>query len=77
MVMFLCCSDLKINFNGTVVSLSMVPRQSLTAAVQAIGSEFVLGYIQAMDGERNPRNLLTVFTAVPTIIEQLPFGNYN
>ncbi len=46
----------------------------LTAAVQTIGSEFVLGYIQAMDGERDPRNLLTVFTSVRLIVHSLSFG---
>ncbi len=50
---------------------------TLSAAVQAIGSEFVLGYIQAIDGERDPRNLLTVFTSVPVIVQKLPFGKMN
>ena len=39
-----------------------------------MGSDFVLGYIQAMDGERDPRNLVLVFNSVLTIIRCLPFG---
>lgn len=39
-----------------------------------MSSEFVLGYIQAMDGERDPRNLLTVFHSVQLIVSHLQFG---
>ena len=39
-----------------------------------MSSEFVLGYIQAIDGERDPRNLLTVFHSVYLIIGHLDFG---
>jgi len=42
--------------------------------VRGLGSDFVLGYIQAMDGEKDPRNLVIVFNTVPTIIQHLPFG---
>ena len=43
-------------------------------AVQQMSSEFVLGYIQAIDGERDPRNLLTVFHSVHLIVLHLQFG---
>ena len=43
-------------------------------AVKKIGSEFVLGYIQAIDGEKDPRNLVIVFNSVQRIIQHLPFG---
>ena len=39
-----------------------------------MSSEFVLGYIQAVDGERDPRNLLTAFHSVYLIIVHLDFG---
>jgi DNA repair/transcription protein MET18/MMS19 len=39
--------------------------------VKLIGSEFVLCYIQAMDGEKDPRNLLIVFSSIPIITRQL------
>lgn len=44
------------------------------SVLQEMGSDFVLGYIQAMDGERDPRNLLSIFSTLPTLIDHLPFG---
>lgn len=37
---------------------------------------FVLGYIQLLDGERDPRNLLLAFNSVQVIIQNLPLGRY-
>ena len=36
--------------------------------------EFVLGYIQLLDGERDPRNLLVAFSSVRIILQNLQFG---
>lgn len=36
--------------------------------------EFVLGYIQVLDGERDPRNLLLAFSSVRVIVDNLHFG---
>ena len=44
------------------------------AAVKKMESGFVLGYIQAMDGEKDPRNLIIAFNSVHRIILHLPFG---
>ena len=38
--------------------------------------EFVLGYVQLVDGERDPRNLLLVFNSVLVIVRNLHFGIY-
>ena len=51
--------------------------QSFLPALQTLGSEFVLGYIQAVDGERDPRNLVTVFKSVATITRHLDFCEYS
>ena len=42
--------------------------------VKSLGSEFILGYIQAMDGEQDPRNLTIVFPTVLIIVKNLPIG---
>ena len=34
----------------------------------------MLGYIQAMDGEKDPRNLVIALNSVHRIILHLPFG---
>ena len=43
--------------------------------LKQISGEFVLGYIQAMDGEKDPRNLQLVFNSVPLIVKHLELGN--
>ena len=42
-----------------------------------MGSEFVLGYIQAMDGEKDPRNLTIALNSVHRIVLHLPFGELS
>ena len=46
------------------------------AALTGMGSNFVLGYIQAMDGEKDPRNLVIAFSSVHRIVLHLPFGGH-
>lgn len=61
-------SDRRILFNIMDTLLS-----SCLESVQAMGSDFVLGYIQALDGEKDPRNLVIAFHSVLTIVGHLPF----
>jgi DNA repair/transcription protein MET18/MMS19 len=35
-----------------------------------MGQDFVIGFIQAMDGEKDPRNLLLAFSLVKLIIHE-------
>lgn len=43
-------------------------------ALVKCSEEFVLGYIQMLDGERDPRNLLLAFCSVLLIVRNLHFG---
>ncbi|KAL5470766.1 hypothetical protein EMCRGX_G028781 [Ephydatia muelleri] len=45
-----------------------------TAAVKRLGSEFVLGVIKAVDGEKDPRNLTVVFSFIPVLAQHLELG---
>ncbi|KAI8825244.1 Dos2-interacting transcription regulator of RNA-Pol-II-domain-containing protein [Fimicolochytrium jonesii] len=45
--------------------------------VQQMGSDFVAGYIQAMDGEKDPRNLLLAFRIVRTMVETLDYAKFT
>lgn len=45
-------------------------------ALVEISEEFLLGYIQVLDGERDPRNLLLAFSSVLMIIRNLQFGKF-
>ena len=35
---------------------------------------FTLGYIQMIDGEKDPRNLMTIFQLTQAVIHNFPFG---
>ena len=42
--------------------------------VRAMGSEFVFVFIQMMDGEKDPRNLMLCFDIVKTLATHFPLG---
>jgi DNA repair/transcription protein MET18/MMS19 len=44
--------------------------------MKSFGSEFVLGLVQAIDSEKDPRNLLVVFSLVKTIGQNFAIGLY-
>lgn len=37
-----------------------------------LGSEFVYGFMQVMDGEKDPRNLVILFRLYPVIVQNFP-----
>ncbi|XP_063604037.1 MMS19 nucleotide excision repair protein homolog [Penaeus indicus] len=45
--------------------------------VKEMGTDFVLGFITAMDGEKDPRNLVLLFALIPTIVSHLPLGPFT
>lgn len=47
---------------------------AVPTAIQLMSSDFLVGYIQAVDGEQDPRNLLTVFHSTYVILHHLQFG---
>jgi DNA repair/transcription protein MET18/MMS19 len=57
------------------VVLAFLRSHSYEEELKTFAQDFVFGYIQAMDGERDPRNLLIAFSCVKMITEKLPFGN--
>ena len=44
--------------------------------MKEISEEFLLGYINAADGEKDPRNLMIIFTTVPTLTEVVSLNNF-
>lgn len=42
-----------------------------------MGADFVYGFINAMDGERDPRILLFLFDFIPNFLETFPLGHLN
>ncbi|RHZ75216.1 hypothetical protein Glove_216g121 [Diversispora epigaea] len=45
-------------------------------ACKKLGTEFVKGFIQAMDGEKDPRNLLLAFSLVKLIIKEFDISQH-
>nr|XP_045590445.1 MMS19 nucleotide excision repair protein homolog [Procambarus clarkii] len=45
--------------------------------VREMGQGFVLGFISAVDGEKDPRNLVLVFTLVPVVVKCFPLGPFT
>lgn len=41
-----------------------------SAELKGLGSDFVFGFVQSMDGERDPRNLLLAFQIANNIIQR-------
>mgnify|MGYP001803506547 CR=1 FL=1 len=46
---------------------------ALTALVM-MKEAFTLGYIQMIDGEKDPRNLMSIFQLTQAVIHNFPFG---
>ncbi|XP_071948228.1 MMS19 nucleotide excision repair protein homolog [Antedon mediterranea] len=44
--------------------------------LKKLGNDFVYGYMQAMDGEKDPRNLMIVFRCIPIIIQNFQFERF-
>ncbi|KAI7856980.1 Dos2-interacting transcription regulator of RNA-Pol-II-domain-containing protein [Circinella umbellata] len=44
------------------------------SALKAINNEFVYGFTQAMDGEKDPRNLMAAFKLVKLIVQHFDIG---
>ncbi|KAL4706927.1 hypothetical protein ACJJTC_006971 [Scirpophaga incertulas] len=40
-----------------------------------LGPDFLYGFISSIDGERDPRNLLFLFTFLPTFLREVPLGH--
>lgn len=43
--------------------------------MKTLGPDFVYGIISALDGERDPRNLMFLFALLPTFIKHIPLGH--
>ncbi|XP_060576580.1 MMS19 nucleotide excision repair protein homolog [Ruditapes philippinarum] len=42
--------------------------------VQKLGTDFVYGYMQAIDSEQDPRNLILAFTCATIVVQNFPLG---
>ena len=47
------------------------------SVLESMAAEFVLGVIQAIDSEKDPRNLLVTLQIVSSIAHQLPLGQLH
>ncbi|XP_071828217.1 MMS19 nucleotide excision repair protein homolog isoform X3 [Apostichopus japonicus] len=47
-------------------------QNQMTELKDKLGSEFVYGFMQVMDGEKDPRNLVILFRLYPVIVQNFP-----
>lgn len=45
--------------------------------LKPLGTDFTLGLVTAVDGERDPRNLMLVFSIVPILVQSIPTGPFT
>lgn len=45
--------------------------------LEPLGTDFTLGLVTAVDGERDPRNLILVFSIVPVLVQSIPTGPFT
>ncbi|KAF9960367.1 hypothetical protein BGZ72_007172 [Mortierella alpina] len=53
---------------------SVIKRFSLS--LRSISSDFVFGFIQCLDGEKDPRNLMLAFTLIKSIIQEFDIAQH-
>lgn len=60
-------------------SLLIIPNRAPNSAeLKSLGPDFVFGFVQAVDGERDPRNLLLAFQIARNIIHRgYDFSEYS
>lgn len=49
--------------------------QNRTEDLKAMGPDFVYGIISAIDGERDPRNLMLLYSILPRFMREFPLGH--
>ncbi|CAG8605299.1 8685_t:CDS:10, partial [Gigaspora rosea] len=68
--------------NLNVQSLQQIVRHEVLQILDSLlhdhlhGPEFVAGYIQSMDGEKDPRNLLLAFSSIKLIIQEFDISSH-
>ncbi|XP_062602289.1 MMS19 nucleotide excision repair protein homolog, partial [Saccostrea cucullata] len=60
----------------TVYNIYTVLLDKKLAELQGMGNDFVFGFIQSMDTEKDPRNLLLAFHCARTIILNFSLGPF-
>lgn len=50
------------------MSVNLVFLHLLSAELKGLGADFTFGFIQVMDGEKDPRNLMVAFQIVRDLI---------
>ncbi|VVD00108.1 unnamed protein product [Leptidea sinapis] len=71
---YLALIDMKhynIHFSGEYLNGNFLSVPNIIS----LGPDFVFGFISAMDGERDPRNLLFLFNLLPKFLTHIPLGH--
>lgn len=61
-----------------LIHTTLTDSPSHSAELKSLGPDFVFGFVQAVDGERDPRNLLLAFQIARNIIHRgYDFSEYS
>lgn len=71
------CQSQVRNDRSNIFSILQHVSDNFQAELEAMGTDFIYGVIQAIDGERDPRNLLFLFEFMPRFINTYPLRHFN
>lgn len=71
------CQSQVRNDRANIFSIIQHVSDNFQPELEAWGTDYVYGVIQAIDGERDPRNLLFLFEFMPRFISTYPLKHFN
>lgn len=71
------CQSQVRNDRSNIFSLIQYTSDNFQTELESMGTDFMYGVIQAIDGERDPRNLLFLFEFMPRFISTYPLRHFN
>ncbi|KAK7081018.1 mms19 nucleotide excision repair [Halocaridina rubra] len=71
------CQSQLMNHRRNIYSFFKYCLLNKMEGVKELGMDFVVGFIAAMDGEKDPRNLVLLFAIIPIITSCLPLGPFT
>ncbi|KAG5672682.1 hypothetical protein PVAND_002792 [Polypedilum vanderplanki] len=71
------CQSQVRNDRANIFSIIQVLSENHHVELEAYGSDFIYGVIQAVEGERDPRNLQFLFDFLPRFIKSYPLKHFS
>ncbi|XP_078052901.1 MMS19 nucleotide excision repair protein isoform X2 [Augochlora pura] len=69
------CQSQLVHDRRNIYLIFITLLQNRIEDLKAMGPDFIYGFVSYMDGERDPRNLILLFSILPQFIQQFPLGH--